>query len=89
MTKTMPNSMPKSQAISPLNEVATFGLFTALLVLANYIFVITFFPVVVLTYHRYFENKKWSRMPNTGVREYNTIKYTFFKSATIHFCFNH
>ena len=39
-------------ATSPLGEVATFGLFTALLVVANYCFVITYFPAAVLIYHR-------------------------------------
>lgn len=43
-------------AVSPLGEVATFGLFTALLVVANYVFVITYFPAVVICYHRRFEN---------------------------------
>jgi hypothetical protein len=44
-------------AISPLNDVATFGLFTATLVAANYLFVITWFPCCVLVYHRYFESR--------------------------------
>ena len=43
-------------AVSPLGEVATFGLFTALLVVSNYIFVITYFPAAVLCYHRKYEN---------------------------------
>jgi hypothetical protein len=43
-------------AVSPLGEVATFGLFTALLVMANYIFVISYFPVAVLCYHRKYEH---------------------------------
>eukprot|EP01051_Picozoa_sp_SAG22_P023994 SAG22_NODE_6446_length_854_cov_1.358940_1_plen_220_part_10 len=43
-------------AVSPLGEVATFGLFTALLVVANYIFVITYFPAAILLYHRWFEH---------------------------------
>lgn len=43
-------------ATSPLGEVACFGIFTALLVLANYIFVITYFPAVLIIYHKRFEN---------------------------------
>ena len=45
-------------ATSPLGEVACFGIFTALLVLANYVFVITYFPAVLIIYHRHFENTK-------------------------------
>ena len=43
-------------ATSPLGEVACFGIFTALLVLANYVFVITYFPAVLIIYHNHFEN---------------------------------
>ena len=43
-------------ATSPLGEVATFGLFTALLVAANYIFVITYFPAVLIIYHMNYES---------------------------------
>jgi hypothetical protein len=45
-------------ATSPLGEVACFGIFTALLVLANYVFVITYFPAVLIIYHKHFENTK-------------------------------
>eukprot|EP01047_Picozoa_sp_COSAG01_P012629 COSAG01_NODE_573_length_15298_cov_13.922394_8_plen_815_part_00 len=45
-------------ATSPLGEVATFGLFTALLVAANYFFVITYYPAVLILYHRHYENHK-------------------------------
>lgn len=50
-------------ALSKLNDVSTFGLFTACLVAANYFFVITYFPCVVLIYHRYFEGRKGRRLP--------------------------
>jgi hypothetical protein len=43
-------------ATSPLGEVACFGIFTALLVLANYAFVITYFPAVLILYHKKYEN---------------------------------
>lgn len=43
-------------ATSPLGEVACFGIITALLVLANYVFVITYFPAVLIIYHKHFEN---------------------------------
>jgi hypothetical protein len=42
-------------AFSPLFMVMTFGLFTGLLVLMNYLSVITFIPTVVIIYHLKFE----------------------------------
>ncbi|XP_064642212.1 uncharacterized protein LOC135496681 [Lineus longissimus] len=42
-------------AFSPLFMVKTFGLFTGLLILMNYLSVITFIPTVVVIYHLKFE----------------------------------
>ena len=41
-------------SFSPLLPVAAFGTFSGLIILVNYISVITFFPAVVMLYHRYF-----------------------------------
>ena len=40
---------------SPLLGIATFGLFSALLIVVNYISIIIFFPTVVISYHLYWE----------------------------------
>ena len=45
-------------AASPLLGISTFGLFSALLIVVNYISVIVFFPTVIVTYHIYWENYK-------------------------------
>lgn len=44
-------------AVTPLPIVSTFGLFTASLVLLNYTFVITYFPAIVMIYHRYIDDR--------------------------------
>eukprot|EP00003_Mantamonas_plastica_P024929 TRINITY_DN476_c0_g1_i4.p1 TRINITY_DN476_c0_g1~~TRINITY_DN476_c0_g1_i4.p1 ORF type:complete len:626 (+),score=196.36 TRINITY_DN476_c0_g1_i4:232-2109(+) len=43
-------------AVSQLVSVSVFGLFTAMLVVCNYLFVITWFPCVVILYNRNYEN---------------------------------
>ncbi|XP_069117661.1 protein dispatched homolog 1-like [Argopecten irradians] len=48
-----------SNAFSPVLAISSFGLFSATLVLINYLSVITFFPSVVLMHHLYFENWTW------------------------------
>ena len=45
-------------ASSPLLAISTFGLFSALLILVNYISIIVFFPTVVVSYHFIWENYK-------------------------------
>ncbi|XP_067682304.1 protein dispatched homolog 1-like [Haliotis asinina] len=46
-------------AVSPLLAVSSFGLFSGILVLVNYISVITFFPTVVVMHHKHWENWTW------------------------------
>ena len=45
-------------ATSPLLAIYSFGVFSGTLVIVNYISVITFFPAVVVIYHKYFEKYK-------------------------------
>ena len=45
-------------AASPFLAVSSFGIFAGLLVLVNYLSVISFFPTVVLTYHSWFDKFK-------------------------------
>ena len=45
-------------ATSPLLSISSFGVFSGVLVIANYISVIIFFPTVVITYHNYWEKCK-------------------------------
>ncbi|XP_013386010.1 uncharacterized protein LOC106155638 [Lingula anatina] len=47
-----------ASAVSPILPVKTFGLFSGLLVLVNYLSVITFFPAVVIVHHLYFKGNK-------------------------------
>lgn len=42
-------------ASSPLLSVSTFGIFSALLIIVNYISVVVFFPTVVISYHLFWE----------------------------------
>ncbi|XP_046379986.2 protein dispatched homolog 3-like [Haliotis rufescens] len=46
-------------ALSPLLAVSSFGLFSGILVLVNYISVIVFFPTVVVVHHKHWENWTW------------------------------
>ncbi|XP_076442540.1 protein dispatched homolog 1-like [Babylonia areolata] len=48
-------------AISPLLAISSFGVFAAILVVIDYISVITFFPTIVVFYHLHFENKNLLR----------------------------
>lgn len=43
-------------AVTPLVSLQTFGIFSALLVIVNYVLVITFFPSVIIIYHNNWEN---------------------------------
>ena len=45
-------------ASSPMLAISSFGLFSALLILVNYMSIIIFFPTVVVTYHVYWEKYK-------------------------------
>ena len=45
-------------ASSPLLAIGSFGLFSALLILVNYISIIVFFPTVVVSYHFFWEKYK-------------------------------
>ena len=45
-------------ASSPMLAISTFGLFSALLIIVNYISIIVFFPTVVVSYHVYWEKYK-------------------------------
>ena len=42
-------------AASPLLSVSSFGIFSALLIVVNYISVVVFFPTVVIAYHLFWE----------------------------------
>ena len=44
-------------SMTPLIAARSFGIFTGILVIINYISVVVFFPTVVYLYHLYFENK--------------------------------
>ncbi|XP_045172972.2 protein dispatched homolog 1-like [Mercenaria mercenaria] len=48
-----------SSAITPLLGTRSFGVFSALVVVVNYLSVILYFPTVVIMYHTYFENATW------------------------------
>ena len=48
-----------SNLSSPFIGIQTFGIFSALLVIVNYLAVITFFPVAVLIYDAYFDDKQY------------------------------
>ncbi|KAK3093447.1 hypothetical protein FSP39_015842 [Pinctada imbricata] len=48
-----------SSAISPLLATRSFGIFSGMLILYNYISVIIYFPTVVVMYHLHFENWHW------------------------------
>ena len=45
-------------AASPMLGISSFGLFSALLIVVNYISIIVFFPTVVVTYHLFWEKYK-------------------------------
>lgn len=48
-----------ASAISPLLATRSFGVFSGLVIIVNYISVILFFPTVVIMYHTKFEKFKW------------------------------
>ncbi|KAJ3436249.1 sterol-sensing domain [Anaeramoeba flamelloides] len=43
-------------AMCPIVEVSVFGIFAASLVITNYLFVITYFPAIVIIYEKYFSH---------------------------------
>lgn len=48
-----------SSAITALLATRSFGLFSATVVVVNYLSVIVYFPTVVIMYHLYFEKTQW------------------------------
>lgn len=48
-----------SSAITPLLATRSFGLFSATVVIVNYLSVIIYLPTVVVMYHKYFEKTEW------------------------------
>ncbi|XP_076464766.1 protein dispatched homolog 1-like [Babylonia areolata] len=46
-----------SNAVSPLLATRSFGCFAAILVVINYLSVVTFFPTIIIFYHLHFEDK--------------------------------
>ncbi|XP_048586326.1 protein dispatched homolog 3 [Nematostella vectensis] len=48
-----------SNALSPLLAVSSFGVFSALIVMVNYLSVIIFFPTVVVTHELFWTSCKW------------------------------
>ena len=48
-----------SSGITPLLGTRSFGVFSALVVVVNYLSVILYFPAVVIMYHTYFEQATW------------------------------
>ena len=41
-----------ANAVSPLMPISTFGIYAALCMLINYVYVVLFTPVVILIWHR-------------------------------------
>ncbi|XP_050405065.1 protein dispatched homolog 3-like [Patella vulgata] len=48
-----------ANAFNPMLAISSFGIFSGILVMVNYLSAITFFPCVVIIYHLYFENWTW------------------------------
>lgn len=48
-----------TNALSPLLAISSFGVFTALIVMVNYLSIILFFPTVIITYELYWKDWKW------------------------------
>ena len=48
-----------ASAISPLLATTSFGVFSGLVIIVNYLSVILYFPTVVVMYHLKFENFQW------------------------------
>lgn len=48
-----------SNFLSPLMGVNTFGIFSATLVMVNFLSAIIFFPSCIMVYHKYFEEWSW------------------------------
>lgn len=44
-------------AVSPLPSIQSFGIFSAFVIMADYVLVITWFPCCVVLYHNYLENR--------------------------------
>ncbi|KAL4238405.1 hypothetical protein ACF0H5_003114 [Mactra antiquata] len=62
-----------ASAISPLLATRSFGVFSGLVIIVNYLSVILYFPTVVIMYHTKFEKFKWPCI-------------VFIKSKLGHFC---
>ncbi|XP_028517341.1 uncharacterized protein LOC110247148 isoform X2 [Exaiptasia diaphana] len=73
-----------TNVLSPLLAVSSFGVFSALIVMVNYISVIVFIPTVLITYELYWKDWKWpslryfknktSPSDGEGVAEQNNIR---------------
>lgn len=48
-----------TNVFSPLLAVSSFGVFSALIVMVNYLSIIIFFPTVIITYELYWKDWKW------------------------------
>ena len=48
-----------ANAISPLLATRSFGVFSGIVIIVNYISVILYFPTVVVMYHKKFEHLRW------------------------------
>ncbi|XP_046577341.1 protein dispatched homolog 1-like [Haliotis rubra] len=68
-----------ASAVSPILATKSFGVFSGILVLVNYVSVITFFPTVVVVYHTYFE--KYSCCCCTFGKETNQDEPQFGKET--------
>lgn len=58
-----------TNVFSPLLAVSSFGVFSALIVMVNYVSIILFFPTVIITYEYYWKDWRW---PCFGCRT-NTV----------------
>lgn len=50
-----------STATSPIVPISTFGVFAALLVLLQFVLVITLYPAVLIVWYRFWRGRKWYR----------------------------
>ena len=45
-------------ALSPLVEIKSFGIYAALCILMDFLFIMTWFPACLVIYHNYFEKRQ-------------------------------
>ena len=64
-------------AISPIPALRTFGIFCGLVVTANFILVITYFPAMVLLWSKRFEAKEASSTAGDAAIEYGGAERAF------------